>query len=135
MTQHLIKINTEHAPPALGPYSQGILVNGSGRLLFVSGQLPIDPKTNKLIDGDIRTKTKRVIDNISAILASGGSSLHQVVRVEVFLTHLTNDFSEMNLEYLLHFNHAIPPVRQTVGVSELPLGSSIEISCIAMVQS
>lgn len=133
MTTPLVKIETQHAPPALGPYSQAVLVNVPSRLIFVSGQLPINPKTGKFVEGDLRDKTKQVIDNIEAILKSGGSGLEYVIRVEIFLTNLSKDFPMMNLEYLLRFNQAVPPARQTIGVLELPMGSPVEISCLAIV--
>lgn len=135
MKDVLVKIETQRAPPALGPYSQGIIYNHSGSLLFVSGQLPINPSTGKLIEGDIRVKTKQVLDNIESILTSAGSSMAQVIRTEIFLTQLTKDYPAVNLEYLLRFNLEIPPARQAIGVLELPMGSPIEISCIAYVTS
>jgi 2-iminobutanoate/2-iminopropanoate deaminase len=133
MEKMLVKVETQHAPPVLGAYSQGVLVNVPSRLLFVSGQLPICPHNGKIVEGDIRVKTKRAIDNLAAILTSGGSSLDLVVRVEIFMTHLATDFPAMNLEYLLRFNQEVPPVRQTIGVLELPMGSPLEISCVALV--
>lgn len=131
MTLPFKKLETSEAPLALGPYSQGTaVVNGSG-LLFVSGQLPIDPKTGKLISGDIKVLTRQVIDNLEAILRSGGSSLELVVRAEVFMTDL-KDFSGMNEEYGKRFKGPVTPARQTIQVAALPLGSPIEISCIAV---
>lgn len=124
------KIETSKAPKAIGPYSQGIIVGPGTSLAFVSGQLPVDPETGKLIEGDIKALTKRVIDNIEAILLAGGSSLQRVVRTDVFLKDL-KDFAMMNEEYAKRFNLAAAPARQTVQVSELPMGSRIEISCIA----
>lgn len=128
----ITKIDTPAAPPASGPYSQATMISGNARLLFVSGQLPINPKDGKLIDGDIRQRTKQIIDNIEAILQAAGSSLENVVRVEIFLTSLSSDFSAMNTEYMQRFNGKVAPARQTVGVAELPMGSTIEMSCIAV---
>lgn len=122
------KIQTHAAPQALGPYSQAVK---SGELIFVSGQLPINPETGKLLESDIGQQTKLVIQNLEAILKAGGSSLSQVVRCDVFLTNLDN-FKLMNEEYSNHFQGDCPPARQTIQVAALPLGSPIEISCIAL---
>lgn len=131
MTQkNNMHIATQDAPQAIGPYSQGIVVdNRAGKMLFVSGQLPIDPKTGKLVEGSIKTLTKQVIDNLEAILFAGGCQLNDVVRTDVFLKDLKN-FSDMNEEYAKRFSGK--PARQTVQVADLPLGSPIEISCIAV---
>lgn len=127
----LKKIMTDEAPAAIGPYSQAIVVEGNRSLVFVSGQLPIDPKTGELIQGDITALTKQTLDNIEAILIASSSSLHNVVKTEVFLTDL-NDFKGMNEEYAKRFNPQAPPSRQTIQVAALPKGSALEISCIAV---
>lgn len=132
MTQRIKKIDSSQAPKAIGPYSQAISVESGQRLIFVSGQLPIDPATGDLVRGDIQTLTKRVLNNIEAILKQAGSSLEMVVRTDVFLKDLKRDFSGMNEEYSKHFSETTPPARQTVEVSELPKGALIEISCIAV---
>lgn len=132
MGQNKKKVETAEAPKALGPYSQAIIAQGSS-LLFVSGQLPIDPKTGKLLEGDIKSLTKQVLDNIDAILKAGGSSFEQVVRTEVFLKDVKSDFAGMNEEYGKRFTGKMPPARQTIQVADLPLGSPIEISCIALI--
>lgn len=124
------KIDTSKAPKAIGPYSQAVK---SGSLIFVSGALPIDPANGQLITGSIAQLTRQIILNLKAILEEGGSGLDRVVRCDVFLTDLKQDFSAMNEEYGRHFNGSCPPARQTVQVSALPLGSPIEISCIAEV--
>lgn len=121
------KLETEGAPKALGPYSQGIEQNG---WVFASGQLPIDPATGKMVEGDIKVLTRRVIGNLEAILKKAGLGLTDVVKTEVFLTDLSL-FKEMNEEYALHFKGDSPPARQTIQAAALPLGSPIEISCIA----
>lgn len=126
------KIITEQAPAAIGPYSQAIVVKENQSLIFVSGQLPIDPKTGELIEGDIRLLTKQTLNNIEAILIASSSSLQHVIRTEVFLKELKRDFTGMNEEYAKRFNALTPPARQTIQVAELPKGSSIEISCIAI---
>jgi 2-iminobutanoate/2-iminopropanoate deaminase len=125
----LKQIETPHAPKALGPYSQAVKANS---FIFVSGQLPIDPSTSKLIQGDIGTLTKQVLSHIENILIAAGSSLKDVVRVDIFLKDL-NDFSALNEEYARVFCHSVKPARQTVQVAKLPLDSPIEISCIAFV--
>lgn len=132
MSSAKTKISTPDAPQAIGPYSQAIAINKDTNLIFVSGQVPMDPKTGKLITGDIKALTQQVIDNLEAILKAGGSSLENVVRTDVFLKDLKSDFAGMNEQYAKRFNGSTPPARQTVQVSELPLGASVEISCIAI---
>lgn len=133
MSKNIKKIESPLAPPAIGPYSQAIQVNANSHLIFVSGQLPVDPETNQLITGTIQELTKRVIQNIEVILKEAGSSLKNVVRTDIFLKDLRNDFAGMNEEYAKHFCPEIPPARQTIEVSELPKGARIEISCIAVI--
>lgn len=123
---------TKAAPPAIGPYSQAIVIDGGQSLVFVSGQIPIDPKTGELIQGDIQALTKQTLDNIEAILKESSSSLSLVIKTEVFLKDLKRDFEGMNEEYAKRFNSENPPARQTVEAAALPKGSSVEISCIAL---
>ena len=130
-TYPIQKLETSEAPLAIGPYSQGTATMNGQPLIFVSGQLPIDPKTGKLVQGSIQVMTKQVIDNLEAILHSAGSSLDFVMRADVFLTDLSQ-FSAMNEEYARRFKGPVLPARQTVQVAALPLGSAIEISCIAV---
>lgn len=134
MSKNIKKIDTAKAPKAIGPYSQAIKVGSNSSLLFVSGQLPIDPATGELVTGDIRILTTRVLDNIEAILQAAGSSMNHVVRVDIFLTDLKKDFAPMNEEYGKRFDPANPPARQTIQVSALPKGAVIEISCIAVME-
>jgi len=122
------KIETSEAPGAVGPYSQGTHFD---RLIFVSGQVPIDPKTGKLVQMDIKIQTGRVIENISAILKASGSDLSRVLRCDVFLKDM-NDFKEMNEVYASKFVTDPRPARQTVQVGRLPLDAMVEISCIAV---
>ncbi|MBA3957502.1 MAG: RidA family protein [Parachlamydiaceae bacterium] len=129
MPHQIKKIETEKAPRAIGPYSQATSSNG---FIFVSGQLPIDPITNELVKGNIQTLTNRVLDNLEAILHASGCGFNDVVRVDVFLTDLSKDFADMNAEYAKRFNSSVPPARQTIQVSALPKGASIEMSCIAV---
>lgn len=120
-------ISTPNAPKAIGPYSQAIRARG---LVFVSGQVAIDPATQQVIEGDVAAQTERVIKNISAILASAESKLDQVLRTTVFLKNM-NDFAAMNEVYGKHFGTA-PPARSTVEVSRLPKDVLVEIDVIAL---
>jgi 2-iminobutanoate/2-iminopropanoate deaminase len=128
MSIHLNKIETAAAPRAIGPYSQAIQ---TGSLLFVSGQLPIDPATGKLVANDIRLQTQRVLDNLEGILKAAGCTFQHVVRMDVFLQDL-NYFSILNEEYAARFLHPTPPARQTIQVARLPLDALVEMSCIAV---
>jgi 2-iminobutanoate/2-iminopropanoate deaminase len=122
-------ISTSDAPSAIGPYSQAIRV---GDLLFVSGQIPIDPATGKLIDQtDIKAQTHRVLENLTAILRAAGASIDNVVRTTVFLRNMS-DFADMNSVYAEYFRTA-PPARSTVEAARLPRDVSVEIDCIAVI--
>jgi 2-iminobutanoate/2-iminopropanoate deaminase len=121
------KIDTAEAPAAIGPYSQAVFVEP---FLFVSGQIPLDPQTKKLVDSDIRLQTQQVLKNLEAVLAAAGMSFENVVKTSIFLKDL-NDFSIVNEEYGKAFSHPIKPARETVQVVRLPMDSLIEISCIA----
>lgn len=123
MTRNVVA--TPMAPAAIGPYSQGIATD---TLLFISGQLPIDPTTGKLIEGDMGTKTRRILTNLSAIAETAGTTLARAVKTTVFLTDL-GDFKAMNEAYATFFPEA-PPARSTVQVAALPMGSNVEIECI-----
>lgn len=125
------KIETLGAPKAVGPYSQAVVSCG---FLFVSGQLPIDPKTGKLVEGNIREMANRVLDNIDAILKEGGIDFSSVVKVEIFLKDL-KDFSAVNEEYAKRFLGAVFPARQTIQVAGLPMNAALEISCIAKINN
>src|SRR6476661_7992693 len=122
-------VATPLAPKAIGPYSQAIR---AGSLLFVSGQVPIDPATGQIVEGDIAAQTHRVFRNISEILKAGGASLDHVVRTTVFLADM-NDFAAMNEVYGGYFT-APAPARATVQVSRLPKDARIEIDAIAVVE-
>ena len=119
-------ISSDGAPKAIGPYSPAVR---AGQLLFVSGQVPIDPSTGNLIDGDIAAQTRRVFDNIGALLAAAGRSFADVVRTTVFLADM-NDFAAMNEVYAKYFTEPYP-ARATVQVSRLPKDARIEIDVIA----
>ena len=119
--------HTDSAPKAIGPYSQAIR---AGDFIFAAGQTPIDPATGNLVEGEIETQTRRVLDNIKAVLAAAGSGLDKVVKTTVFMTNL-GDFARMNAVYAEYFP-ANPPARSTVQVSALPKGAMIEIECVAL---
>jgi len=120
-------VNSDAAPQAIGPYSQAVKVNG---LVFLSGQIALDPRTGQMIGQDIKTQTRRVLDNIKAVLQAAGSSLDKVVRCGVFLKDM-NDFGPMNEEYGSYFRE-LPPSRTTVQVAKLPRDALIEIDVIAV---
>jgi 2-iminobutanoate/2-iminopropanoate deaminase len=123
-------IATDDAPKAIGPYSQAIKANG---FIFVSGQIPIDPATQQLIEGDVAAQTERVLKNLSAILSAAGSSLQNVVKAGVFLKNMS-DFASMNEVYGRYFTQA-PPARSTVEVARLPKDVLVEIDVIAVLGS
>jgi 2-iminobutanoate/2-iminopropanoate deaminase len=118
-------VSTQAAPAAIGPYSQAIR---AGDFLFVSGQIPLDPATGTLVDGDVRTQTRRVLENLSAIVAAGGASLDRVVKTTVYLVDM-NDFPAMNEVYATFFT-APAPARATVQVGRLPKDVRVEIDAI-----
>ena len=122
-------ISSPDAPKAIGPYSQAIR---AGELLFLSGQIPLDPSTAQLVDGDIAAQTRRVMDNLGAVLKSAGLSFSNIVRATIFLTDLA-DFTSVNEVYGSYFPLAggPPPARATVQVSKLPKGARVEIDAIA----
>jgi 2-iminobutanoate/2-iminopropanoate deaminase len=120
-------ISTDNAPKAIGPYSQAIRANG---LIFVSGQTPIDPATQQLLNGNIGEQTERVLRNIEAILTQAGSSMAQVVRCGVFLKDM-NDFTAMNEVYGKFFKSE-PPARTTIQAARLPKDCMVEIDAIAL---
>jgi 2-iminobutanoate/2-iminopropanoate deaminase len=120
-------VATSHAPAAVGPYSQAIR---AGHLLFVAGQIPLDPATGVLVEGGIQAQTRQVLKNVQAVLQAGGSDLGQVVKTTVFMTDLSQ-FSEMNAVYGEFFSH-LPPARATVEVGALPKAALVEIEAIAL---
>jgi 2-iminobutanoate/2-iminopropanoate deaminase len=122
-------IATSGAPAAIGPYSKAVQA-GSGTLLFISGQLPADPETGTLVQGDIGDMTRRCLENIKSILEASGASMANVVKTTVFLTSM-EDFAEMNRVYSGYFP-AEPPARSTIAVAALPKGAPIEIEAVAV---
>jgi len=119
-------ISTAEAPTAVGPYSQAI---AAGPLLFCSGQIPLEPSTGVLIQGDISSQTKRVLQNLDAVLRAHGLAMEHVVKTTVFMTDLGN-FGEMNTVYAQYFP-SDPPARSTIQVAALPKGANVEIEAIA----
>ena len=122
----LAAVSTESAPKALGPYSQAIR---AGQLLFVSGQVPIDPQTGELVAGGVAAQTRRALENVGAILAAAGATFQHVVRTSVFLADL-GDFGAMNEVYATFFT-APQPARSTIQAARLPRDARIEIDVIA----
>ena len=120
-------IHTEKAPAAIGPYSQAIEANGT---VYVSGQLPVDPHTGQMIEGDIKTLAHQVFKNISQILSAAGLGLDNVVKVTVMMADM-NDFADMNEVYASHFSEPYP-ARSAYAVKTLPKNSRLEIECIAV---
>ena len=121
-------IATREAPAAIGPYSQAVRV---GNLLFTAGQIPMDPATQQIVEGNILIQTRRSLDNLKAILEAAGSSLDRVVKTTVFLKDM-NDFAAMNEVYASYFT-ANPPARSAVEVARLPRNVLVEIEMIAEV--
>jgi reactive intermediate/imine deaminase len=118
-------IATDSAPAAIGPYSQAVR---SGNQVFLSGQIPLDPATGQLVEGDIATQTRRVFDNLAAVCAAAGGSLDQVVRVGIYLMDL-GDFAAVNAVMADYFT-APYPARSTIQVSGLPRGARVEVDAI-----
>lgn len=120
-------VKTAAAPGAIGPYSQAVKAGG---MVFLSGQIALDPKSGELVAGDIQAQTRQVLGNLKAVLAAAGSSLERVVKTTVFLTSM-DDFPKMNAVYGEFFS-ANPPARATVEVCRLPRGAAVEIEAVAL---
>jgi 2-iminobutanoate/2-iminopropanoate deaminase len=120
-------VQTENAPKAIGPYQQAIKANG---FIYTAGQIPIDPKTGNLVEGDISAQTRQVLENLKAVLEAGGSALDRVVKATVFLKNMA-DFAPMNEVYAQYLGSA-KPARSTVAVAELPRGALVEIDLVAL---
>lgn len=119
-------IHTDHAPKAVGPYSQAVQM---GDFLFCSGQISIDPKTNEVFTGDIKSQTEMVMKNIEAVLSAAGLNFSNIIKTTIFITNMA-DFAIVNEIYAKAFNEA-PPARSTVAVAALPKGVNVEIEVIA----
>jgi 2-iminobutanoate/2-iminopropanoate deaminase len=124
-----IEIRSELAPDPVGPYSQAIRV---GEFVFASGQIPLDPSTGQIVDGEIEDETRRVLTNLAAVLESAGTGLAHVVKATVYLTDLAL-FPRVNAVYAEAFPADPAPARVTVGVASLPLGARVEIDAIALI--
>ena len=120
-------VATDRGPKAIGPYSQAIRANG---FVFLSGQIPLDPKTQQVVEGDIAVQTERVLENLKGVVEAAGSSLQHAIKTTVFLTDM-NDFPAMNEVYGRYFS-AHPPARSTVEVSRLPRNVRVEIDLVAL---
>ena len=120
-------ISTDEAPAAIGPYSQAIRV---GQFVFTSGQIPLDPKSGNIVEGDIDAQARRVLENLTAVLAAENLTMNHIVKTTIFLTDM-NDFAKVNEIYGSYFTQQ-PPARSTVAVAALPKGARVEIECIAV---
>ncbi len=120
-------ISTSEAPAAIGPYSQAVRV---GPTIYCAGQIPLDPKSGQIVSGDMAAQTRRVLDNIAAVLKADGATFENVVKTTIFLTDL-GDFQTVNEIYGSYFKQQ-PPARSTVQVSALPKGANVEIEVIAV---
>jgi reactive intermediate/imine deaminase len=118
-------VSTSAAPAAIGPYSQAVR---AGNTLWLSGQVPLDPVTKELVQGDIEVQARRVFDNIKAVVAAGGATLDEVVKATIFLTDLSH-FATVNKVMAEYFREPYP-ARSTVGVAALPRGAQVEVECI-----
>ena len=121
-------ISTDNAPSAIGPYSQAVK---TGNMVFVSGQIPIDPATGEFVSSDVAEQTEQVLKNLTAVLEAAGSGLNNVVKTTVFLADM-NDFAAMNDVYGEFFNEN-KPARATVQAARLPRDARVEIECIAII--
>ncbi len=125
------EVRTTAAPAPVGPYSQAIR---SGGLVFVSGQIPLDPATGEKVEGEIEDEARQVLANLRAVLEAAGSSMDRVVKATVYLTDLSL-FPRVNAVYAEAFAHDPAPARVTVGVAALPLGAQVEIDAIGLADS
>ncbi len=125
-------IHTNHAPAPVGPYNQAIAA--SGQMLFIAGQIPLDPQSGNIVGGDITAQTKQVMSNIEAILTVAEANWDSVVKTSVFLTDLAN-FVPMNQVYAQYFAEETAPARACVEVSRLPKDVLVEIECIAVIDN
>lgn len=121
-------INTSKAPAPIGPYNQAILVNG---ILYVSGQVPMDPSTGKLVEGDIKKETQQCMENLKAILEEAGMTFEDVVKASIFIKDM-HQFAQINEVYGSYFDADTAPARETVEVANLPRFVNVEISMIAI---
>jgi 2-iminobutanoate/2-iminopropanoate deaminase len=131
MTTKRSSIRTAHAPAAIGPYSQAVVVPvGHQRMVFCSGQIALDPATGTVIEGDVAAQTRQVLDNLGAVLAAAGASFADVVKTTIFLADMA-DFATVNAIYGERFSSE-PPARSTVAAAGLPRNVRVEIEAIAV---
>jgi reactive intermediate/imine deaminase len=121
------EVRTERAPTPVGPYSQAVVHEG---LVYVSGQIPLDPATGEVAEGEIEAQATRVFENLRAVLEAAGSGLERVLRTSIYLTDLSA-FPRVNAIYERHFTGDPKPARSTIGVAALPLGVQIEVDAVA----
>lgn len=121
-------VTTDRAPKAVAAYSQAVHCNG---FIFCSGQIPLDPVSGALVEGDIAVQTKRVMDNLSAVLDAAGSDFDHVARATIYLTDM-NDFAKANEVYAKYFGGDVKPARVTIAVAGLPRGAKVEIEMTAV---
>ena len=127
MTHHRHTVSAEGAPEAIGPYNHAVTSNG---LLFCSGQIPLDPDTGELIEGDAGLQTRRCLDNLEAVCAAAGARLTDAVRMTVYATDLAGDWAAINEAYGSYFHHDDAPARAAIGVAALPKGARVEIDAV-----
>jgi 2-iminobutanoate/2-iminopropanoate deaminase len=120
-------VSTTEAPAAVGPYSQAVRI---GQFVFTAGQIPLDPKSGQIVSEDISEQARRVLDNLTAVLAAENLTFNHIIKTTIFLTDM-NDFAAVNEVYASYFTEQ-PPARSTVAVAALPKGARVEIECIAV---
>jgi 2-iminobutanoate/2-iminopropanoate deaminase len=125
MSHHRETVMADRAPAAVGPYSHAVKAGG---LLFCSGQVPLDPGTGKLVEGDVGLQVKRCLDSLAAVAEAGGAQLSDAVRMTVYLTDM-GDWQQVNEAYGTYFTSA-PPARVAIGVAALPLGARVEVDAV-----
>ncbi|MUL36309.1 RidA family protein [Gloeocapsopsis dulcis] len=128
MTRKIIR--TDHAPAPVGPYNQAIAA--SGQIVFVAGQIPLDPQSNAIVGEDVTAQTQQVMANLKAILEAAEATFQDVVKTTVFLADM-NDFAAMNAVYSQYFDEATAPARACVEISRLPKDVLVEVECIAVI--
>lgn len=128
-------IRTAEAPAAIGPYSQAVVTRlpGGARMIFTSGQIALDPATGVLVEGGVEAQTRRVLQNLGAVLAAAGAGWEHIVKTTIFLADL-GDFGAVNALYGERFGAGPPPARSTVQAAKLPRGAAVEIEAIAIVE-